>query len=443
MGEKGNNKMKLRRGLTALAIAALFPLGALAAVGDDVKALLDQGKAAEAYALGKQHPEELGNPAFDFYYGVAAVDAGHAGEGVLALERYVANFPDNQAARLELARAYFVLGDNVRAREEFTNVEKTNPPPAVQANIQRFMDAIRARESAYQTTAGFYAEVGVGQDTNVNAGVSNANINLPVFGPVTLLSGLKTHDAFGTAAAGGNVSKPLAPGVALFGSASVDGKANREQTAFDQDNINAAGGVSFIQDKNLYRLQGIYNELSVDQNWYRKVGGVSGEVNHQIDEFQTVSGSLQLGKIYYSGANEPRNAELWALGAAYRRAFIGTYQPLLTFSPSIGEERNVKGRPDLGRKFWGGRVALAVTPAPRWSLALGANYQDSKYDGQDPLLAIARHDKLYSLDAALSYALDRNWSVRGEYQHYKNKSNLALFEFDRDMYMIKLRYEFK
>src|SRR5690242_4679052 len=104
--------MKLRRGLTALAIAALFPLGAHAATGDEVKALLDQGKAAEAYALGKQHPEELGNPAFDFYYGVAAVDAGHAGEGVLALERYIANFPDNQAARLELARAYFVLGDN-------------------------------------------------------------------------------------------------------------------------------------------------------------------------------------------------------------------------------------------------------------------------------------------------------------------------------------------
>lgn len=435
--------MKLRRGLTALAIAALFPLGAHAATGDEVKALLDQGKAAEAYALGKQHPEELGNPAFDFYYGVAAVDAGHAGEGVLALERYIANFPDNQAARLELARAYFVLGDNVRAREEFNNVQKTNPPPAVQANIQRFMDAIRSRESAYQTTAGFYAEAGYGRDTNVNAGVSNPNINLPVFGPVTLLSGLKTKDNFGTVGVGGNVSKPVSPGVALFGSASFDGKWNKEQVAFDQNNVNAAGGVSLIQDKNLYRLQGVYNELAVGGDWYRRVVGVAGEVNHQIDEFQTLSGSLQLGKISYSGANEPRNADLWAIGAAYRRAFIGSYQPLLTFSPSFGEERNTKGRPDLGRKFWGGRIALALTPVPRWALTLGANYQESRYDGPDPLLAVSRNDKYYSLDSALSYAIDNNWSVRGEYQHYKNRSNLALFTFDRDLYMIKLRYEFK
>src|SRR3954462_12600836 len=152
--------MKVAVLFSALALTAALPLGLQAAPADEVKALLDQNKAAEAYALGKRNPDQLGNPDFDFYYGVAAVDAGHAGEGVLALERYVANFPDNQAARLELARAYFVLGDNTRAREEFDVVQKNNPPPNVQANIQRFMDAIRARESAYQTTGGFYAEMG-------------------------------------------------------------------------------------------------------------------------------------------------------------------------------------------------------------------------------------------------------------------------------------------
>ncbi|HEX2565736.1 MAG TPA: tetratricopeptide repeat protein, partial [Burkholderiales bacterium] len=126
--------MKLAVAFSTLAFMAALPISAQAATADDVKALVDQGKAADAYALGRQHPEELGNPAFDFYYGVAAVDSGHAGEGVLALERYVANFPDNQAARLELGRAYFVLGDDVRAREEFDNVQKTNPPANVQAN---------------------------------------------------------------------------------------------------------------------------------------------------------------------------------------------------------------------------------------------------------------------------------------------------------------------
>jgi hypothetical protein len=405
--------------------------------------LLDQGKAAEAYALGRKHPEELGNPAFDFFFGVAAIDAGHAGEGVLALERYITNFPDNRQARLELARGYFVLGDDARAREEFDAVRRTQPPAEVEANIQRFMDAIRARESRYKTTAGFYAEAGVGTDSNVNAGVGSADINLPVFGQVTLLSGVKTGDTFNYFGAGGNVSYPVAPGIALFGSAGADGKFNNHDKAFDQTNVNLAGGASYIADKNLFRLTASYNELAIENDTFRRAAGLTGDLNHQLDELQTLNGYLQLARLDYPGTNRPRNADLWALGGGYRRAFIGKWQPLLTLQASAGEERNSESRPDLGRGFYGGRVALAATPAPNWSVQAGATYQRSRYDGADPLLGVVRKDTYYGLDALVSYALSRSWSVRGEYQFTDNKSNIALYEFDRHLFMVKLRYEFK
>ena len=60
---------------------------------------------------------------------MAAVDIGRSGEGVLALERYVLQFPDDPRARLELARAYFYAGDDVRSREEFEAVARSRPPP--------------------------------------------------------------------------------------------------------------------------------------------------------------------------------------------------------------------------------------------------------------------------------------------------------------------------
>ncbi|HVS27381.1 MAG TPA: hypothetical protein VHE58_08825 [Burkholderiales bacterium] len=43
----------------------------LSTVVDDVKMLLEQGKSKKAYELGRQHPERLGDPLFDFFYGVA------------------------------------------------------------------------------------------------------------------------------------------------------------------------------------------------------------------------------------------------------------------------------------------------------------------------------------------------------------------------------------
>ncbi|MBM3357037.1 MAG: hypothetical protein FJY54_04850, partial [Betaproteobacteria bacterium] len=139
-----------------------------AAPADDIKALVEKGNPRAAYELGKKHPEQLGNPAFDFFFGIAAIDSGHAGEGVLALERYIIHFPGNLQAKLELGRGYFLMGDYLRAREEFNDVLRTKPPAAVVANIERYLDAIRAREAAFRTTAGAFIEFGVGRDSNIN-----------------------------------------------------------------------------------------------------------------------------------------------------------------------------------------------------------------------------------------------------------------------------------
>ena len=212
--------MKLRLSGVFWAIFLLATASAAnAAPADDIKALIEKGNSAAAYALGKQNPQELGNPVFDFYFGVAAVDSGHSGEGVLALERYIINFPGNLQARLELARGYFVLGEDLRAKEEFSDILKANPPSDVVANIDRYLDAIRARESTYRTTSGVFVEFGAGYDTNINGGVSGSNISLPNFGLVTVApAGVRIDRAFSQLTAGASVSVPLAPGVAVYGS---------------------------------------------------------------------------------------------------------------------------------------------------------------------------------------------------------------------------------
>jgi hypothetical protein len=424
----------------------LCPLLALGAPADDMKALLESGKAAEAYALGKQNPDQLGYPAFDFYFGVAAVDSGHAGEGVLALERYVTNFPANHNARLELARGYFVLGDDLRAREEFDTVLKSDPPADVRANIDRFLDAIRSRESRYKTTAGVYAEVGFGYDSNVNGGVGSPNITIPVFGNVVLTAaGVQQHSLFGYYGFGANVSHPVAPGVALFGTAAWDYKANDKTGArmFDQGNYGVTGGVSVLREKNLFRGTLSYSNLDLENDRYRTTQGAAGEVFHQLNELETLNGALQYAEFDYSGGNAIRDARFYGLGLGYRKAFVHDWQPLLNVSFNYALEDNIRNRDDLGRDIYGGRVALSATPVPKWGITVGATYQNSHYRAEDPLLAVTRKDDFYAIDATISYAISRELSVRGELVKLKNTSNLALYEYDRDLIGIKLRYDFK
>jgi hypothetical protein len=289
-----------------------------------------------------------------------------------------------------------------------------------------------------------YAEIGYGRDSNTNGGVGNAGINLPVFGSVQVAQGgVRTPAGFTWLALGGEITHPLAPGLSAFGGGRVDAKYNSGSASqFDQNNLSASGGLTYIKDKNLFRFTASHATVEVDNARFRDVDGISGEMQHQLDELQSIGPFVQLARLSYTGDNRPRDADFSAAGVNYRKAFIAPYQPLLTVSANVGNEHNVRNRPDLGRDTYGARVAVALTPAPKWSLSVGASYQYSKYNAADTLLLTTRKDNYYGLDAVVGYAFSRQLSVRGEVTLADNKSNLQLYEYNRNLYAVKLRYDF-
>lgn len=423
-----------------------FAQALCAAPADEIRALVEKGNAAAAYELGRKHRDLIGDPAFDFYYGIAAIDSGHAGEGVLALERYVLNFPDNLSARLQLARGYFALGEDARARDEFEGLRRQNPPADLAATIDRYLDAIRLREARYSVSSGAFVELGLGYDTNVNGGVSNANIFLPNLGPVIVApGGVRQEDGFTNLVAGGYVSYPVAPGVSLFGNGIADAKFNfkGENSTFDLGNYGVVGGVSLLRDKNLYRLGLYYNYLTLDGSKYRDATGVSAEWNYQLDERQALFLSGQYAQLRYPGINSARDADFTGLSAGYRRGFNVPMQPILVASVNVGREDSQKSRDDLVRDTWGARVAASFTPAAKWGGSIGATYQRSDYQAPDVFLGTTRQDDYYSLDAGITYLYSRNLSFRGEATVIRNRSNIELYDFPREIYAVKARYEFK
>src|SRR5450432_1767427 len=102
---------------TASVLAGIaFALGtsglATAAGADDVRKLVENGQAADAYALCASVDIDA-EPSADLWCGITAVDVGRAGVGVLALERFNLRFPEDVRGRLELARAYFYAQDDL------------------------------------------------------------------------------------------------------------------------------------------------------------------------------------------------------------------------------------------------------------------------------------------------------------------------------------------
>jgi hypothetical protein len=436
-------RIRLRKallcGLSVIALAPVLYAGSV----EEIKALLDHGNAAAAYRFGKSHPDEMGNPSFDFYFGIAAIDSGHSGEGVLALERYTLNFPDNLSARLELARGYFVLADDQRAREEFYAVLETNPPAPVKANINKFLDAMNSRESQYRTTANGIVETGFGYDTNAIGGIGSPNVNLPGFGEVTVSEeGLRAPTMYEMLSAGGQVARPLAPGLTLFARGRIDGRFHNAAQQFNQNNAAATSGLSYIKNKNAYSTAISYSKMDVDKNRFRSVGDVSVEWHRLLNELKSVDVQFQYAQLRYAGSNEARNANFNAVGVGFRRAFIRDWRPQLTANAHAGAEHNIEDRPDLGRYLLGGDAGLVIAPASKWTLSAAATYLWSQYNAEDDLTSIRRQDHYYGLSAAATYALKRQVIVGAELLGARNGSNLALYEYERGLLTFRIRYEF-
>ena len=441
----------------------LFYSVAWADMADEIRSLLEQNKAKEAYQRGRASPELLGDPTFDFFYGIAAIDAGHPGEGVLALERYILVYPNNGDARFHLARGYFILGEDQRARDEF---ETLLPKSAgeQQVAIERYLDAIRTRESRYQPTAKMYVEVGMGVDTNVNAGLGDgATPQVPGLGTLPAVASnsisAREQDTFLTGSAGIQGNYPVSPGVSLYGAVGIDMRRHMESNndVFDQQSLGATGGVSYLKEKNLYKAGAFVSQSWVDDQSYVLSYGLNGEWNHQLDQFNRLNLGVQLTRSEYDNMDvflnkdktggmvvstlTDRNSEFVGVSGAWAHALAMPYQPVVTVSANYGEDRNQRNRDDLSRDIIGARVSFAMTPAESWGLSAGVGYQESRHQAIFTTNSENRQDTAWSLDGSLSYFYTKQLSVRVEAQIVDQSSNIGLFNYSREVVAVKMRYE--
>lgn len=421
----------------------LLPGVASAAPTDEVQALVNRGQFKEAYERGRRYPDLLGEPGFDYWYGLAAIDAGHPGEGTLALERYIVLYPNDRTARLELARGYFLMRDDERAKAEFGDILATNPPPKVRENVRGYLDAIRVREARYRKTFSFFAEFGTGYDSNVNGGVSNGTVRLAI-GPVIIdATGQKTDNGFLYAAAGGQVNIPLVPGWSAFVGASGDTRNHFTADPFDLRSFTVSGGAARTRERDLLRLTAAYGNLWLDNSRFRNLSSLTGEWYRQTSESTTWSAFAQWGQLGYTGNNQPRDADLYVAGGGWRRVLGGPQRWTVSATANAGQERNRKERHDLSRQLYGGRVGLSMLPRDGLTLSLAASAQGSYYDEPDPFFIDRRRDWFYALEAASEHAIDKQWTVRFDLAMTRNRSNIDLYDFNRNIAAVKLRYDLR
>ena len=417
--------------------------GVMADVPDEMKVLIEQKRAPEAYALGMKHPEMMGEPMFDYFFGVAAVDSGRVSLGVLSLERALLANPKNDLVRLELARAYFALGEYQRSREEFEEVKKTFPPPGVLSTINVYLDAINAKENEFKVRYGIYAELGMGNNSNVNTAAAINNIVLPVFGPVALSSSAQPQrSAFVYESIGANAIIPIDTGVSGFVGVSTTAQKYSQVSGYNLNVSNGTAGIKMADGPNLYKIAAIASIAHLDSVHVPNTYGGGGEWIRQLTDTDSVMLGAGSTRLAYPSQYNAYNANLNIGTAGYRKMFpTAMWKPVVDVNANFAHQNDTSNRPDLGRKIAGATLQLSLLPKDQWAVSIGTGYTQSKYDANDLLYQAPRTDNLISGNLAVQYKLTKELSTRLEFTYYNNLSNLNLYSYDQWTGAIKLRYD--
>ena len=258
----------------------------------DARVLIENGKYDEAldalYPLANTHPKHTD---ILFLLGLAAIERSEQpdttgadreallADAITALRTVLIDRPDLVRVRLELARAFFLNGDDGLARDHFERVLAGNPPPSVLANVQLFLDSIRARRRwSMYLGAALLPSTNIGRDPHENTTITVPGLpDFPFRPDETRKSGVGI-----SVWTGGQYHYPLTERVRLFlgSNASLQQYPGKE---FDRMSLSGHVGPSWLAGRNTE----VSLLANVRKNWvgaslYSSDFGTKLQVGHRL-----------------------------------------------------------------------------------------------------------------------------------------------------------------
>ena len=413
--------------------------------------LLRANQSATALKLLAPHEDaQAGNVAFDYLLGVAALETGDASRASIALERALIVNPNHAGARLDLARAYFALGDRERARSEFNAALAQDPPLNARAAINAYLARIDGGVvggGSGRTRASGYVELAAGRDTNVNNATSQGQIFVPVFGFSVQLSptSQRTADNFLSLGGGGEVSHALNSATSLFAGGDARLRFNRHADIYNFNQFDLRGGVQHTLDAaNLVRASIAHQQYYLDNNNYRATTGLNLEWRHALSAERQLALFGSGNRVRYKDAAQVANdTNLVLFGVGYTHVMNAASRTTLSASVLAGYERDVGQRIDGDRKLYGVRIGGQTGWGVKADVYASAGYQPSRFQSANVVFNQQRTDKLADAALGMVWRMDGNWQLRPQLTYTHNASNIEINAYNRYEASVTLRKDFK
>ncbi len=421
-----------------LAVAPLAPGTALAQdelTRPQVQTLLDNARQLvlaarydEAFKLLAPHELQLaGNSDYDYLYGTAAVDSGRPDLAIFALERVLEERPAFAGARLELARAYFDIGDNETARYHFDYLQGQNPPPNVKAAITSYLRAIDRVAGAYRPIHLPNFAAGFGWDSNANASTDVEQF----LGFILDGNNVESDSSYYFARLGDYYSRPLSPELKLVLTGAV-GQRNYPDASFvDSTDINANAALEWnFGDTKITPSAGVaLNWLDSDRNLDRYTFDV-GASHSLSDDWKLLGGVTAAGWRFDDELNI-RDTNVYNARAGFEHYLDRATGSVFSLMGMVGTDDTTDSDSPFDNDRWAVAFAGSRVIAQGLLVSLNAGFRNTDFNGV--FFGSQREDDQWN--ASLSLHLfdwpSQGWRVISQVAYTDVDSTLDLYTYDR------------
>lgn len=442
----------------------------------EADALLKSGKAADAYnLLEPKEADYSGEIAFDYLLGIAALDSGKPDRATIAFERVLAVNPNFAGARLDLARAYFAMGSDDLAKNEFETVLTQDPPEPTAAVIRKHLEVIAERQKAKIQQVSTYLETNIGYDSNITAatadniggvagilGRTQAELIALQYQP----TGSSLHySGMYTGVSGGVDFNRLVneeKGISVQAGADVKQRVYNNVEEMNNLTLDVRAGVAIADGDNRYRVTGTFGQFrqsgfaqiapSAPLNSFRDTTGLSAEWKRSFGTRDQMGWSLGLSRPrYLTELTRTQDTNQVALNASWLHVFEGKTNPLIfaNFNRSVDKALrpvNEATGAHMGRTNTGLLLYFQFTPFADTDFFLTGGLtrrRDDSPGARSPGLAdFFAGDETQNLSLGVTTRPWKQWSIKGSIALTNNRSNLSLYEYRRNDSSISLRRDF-
>ena len=375
--------------------------------------------------------EYLGDPAFDFLYGIAALENNNAEYAVFAFERVTANKPNWLDAHFLLAKSNYKIANYQAAIS--TSQKLVNNASISNKLKQSALQLIDLSQTQLNKQSFYLSQkisLTLGHDLNINSGTVEDDIFLPSIGqsiPLTEQS-KEISDSYGALSYQALGSKTFSQVSKLLFSGK--GTAHNFKEESDYDRIIGDFSIKYQHTFDFGQLAfGVkLTPLWLNSDFYRTKNALTTSFEKQLTKQWLLTTGVEVGqtKNKVSSLLDTKNVS----GSLYAHYFTGNVKH------SIGLNYTDEKSEDSSQNYISNKLTM-LSYSNLWLInnnLLASSmiaYQQKDYQGLQQFFLEKRSDDMWLASLNIRYTHSKTWSYSINFNAQNKDSNVPLFSYER------------